>query len=61
MLLTRKLIILAIIIHVVTIFACASLQPQEEEVTEEPRTEQHNQLDEARQDQLKEETTSLEQ
>ncbi len=41
MLLPRKLIILAIIIHVVTIIACASLQPKEDEVDQAtPTTEQ---------------------
>lgn len=58
MLLPRKLILLAIIIHVVTIFACASLQPQEE--NDEIRTEQQDQMNDVTEDQLKEETTSLE-
>jgi hypothetical protein len=61
MLLPRKLIILAIIIHVVTIFACASLQPQEDEATDTPRTEQQDQMNEATEDQMTKETTSLEQ
>ncbi len=39
MLLPRKLIILAIIIHVVTIIACASLQPDKDKPEEQP-TEQ---------------------
>lgn len=40
MLLPRKLIFLAIIIHVVTIIACASLQPKEVENVNEERMEQ---------------------
>lgn len=43
MLLPRKLIILAIIIHVVTIIACASLQPEKVENVNEQRVEQQQQ------------------
>jgi len=43
MLLPRKLIILAIIIHVVTIIACASLQPGEVDNVNEQRVEQQQQ------------------
>lgn len=35
MLLPRKLILLALFIHFVTIFACASLQPEEEKVQQQ--------------------------
>ncbi len=40
MLLPRKIIILAIIIHIATIIACASLQPEEVDNVNEQRMEQ---------------------
>lgn len=62
MLLPRKLIILAIIIHVVTIIACASLQPDEEGKNKnEQKIEQQEQMKQADEDQSNEETILLEQ
>jgi hypothetical protein len=60
MLLPKKLIFLAIIIHVVTIIACASLQPKEVEKVNEQRMEQQ-QMEELPETQLDEDATSLEQ
>ncbi len=45
MLLPRKLIILAIFIHMVTIFACASLQPPQEKENKEAAEKVLNQQD----------------
>ncbi len=61
MLLPRKLIILAIIIHVVTIIACASLQPDEESTPDEPAIEQQDLIKQTTEDQVEEETSILDQ
>lgn len=59
MLLPKKLIILAIIIHVVTIIACASLQPKEVENVNEQRMEQQ-QTEDLPSMQVTQDSTSLE-